>query len=92
MSSELDFKLQGEAVHHSNWLPNRAPSSRINGKTPILLWNVNTRIDFKWIPEFGQKGYSFLYQPKNAAHNKLLPRSVFGYFVGMESEVTLCRA
>ena len=88
---DLPLKLWGEAIKHGNWLRNRASSERIKGSTPILAWNPNTRIDFTMIPEFGQKGHAFIYRPNITRQKKLLPGTVFGHLVGMESEVTLFR-
>ena len=90
-ASNSHTSLWGEAINHGNWLRNRAPSDRLDGGIPILKWNLDTRIDFKQLPEFGQKEHAFIYRPKTTPQKKLLPRTVFGHFVGMESSVPLFR-
>jgi len=90
-ASDLSLDVWGEAISHANWLRNRAPSSRLDGRIPILAWNPATEIDFSNVLEFGQKGHAFVYRPKTTPQKKLLPRTVFGHFVGMESDVTLLR-
>lgn len=90
-AADLPLNLWGEAINHGNWLRNRAPSQRLQGGIPILAWNANTRIDFEKVPEFGQKGHAFVYRSKTTPQKKLLHRTSFGHFVGMEGEVRLFR-
>ena len=55
------------------------------------MWDQSTHIDFKSLHEFGQPGFAFIYRSKAIPKKKLLPRSLFGHFVGMESDVNLLR-
>ena len=79
-------------MSHSNWLRNRLPAKRINNQIPILKWNEHTVIDFKNLLEFGTPGYAFIYYSDTVGGKKFLPRSIFCYFVGIESNNTLIRA
>jgi len=90
-ASNMPHELWEEAMSHGNWLRNRLPSRRIEGRIPILSWSPRTKIDFSTLPEFGQPGFSFVYRSKTTANKKLLPRSIFGHFVGMESDESLYR-
>ena len=90
-TSKLPQNLWAEAISHFNWLRNRCPSDRIDGRIQILEWNPRTRIDFHKVPVFGQSGYAFVYSSKTVAHKKFLPRSVFGHFFGMHSDTTIIR-
>ena len=90
-ASKLPNSLWGEAINHANWLRNRLPSRRIDNSLPILKWNPNTFIDFASLLAFGKPGFGFIYRAHTTAKKKLLPRSQFGNFVGMESDTRLIR-
>lgn len=49
------------------------------------------RIDYKKLLTFGQTGYAFIYYSKTQPGKKLLPRSEFAHFLGMESDTRLIR-
>ena len=49
------------------------------------------KIDFKNLYTFGQAGFSYIYYPNTKPRKKLLPRSDFCHFVGMESYTRLIR-
>lgn len=85
----LTAQTLGEAINYGKWIRNRFHSGLIKEKIPMVAWKPNTRIDFTMIPEFGQEGYAFIYRSNSNRQKKLLPRTVFGHFVGMESKVTL---
>lgn len=91
LATDLPDVLCAEALSHANWLRNRLPASRINGEIPILNWDPRTIIDFSKLHIFGQTGYSFIYRSSAAAGSKLLPRSHFSRFIGVESDRILLR-
>ena len=78
-----------EAIIHANWLRNRLPASRIQGAIPIRSWDPKSRVDYTSLLEVGTPGFAFIYRKQNVSGKKFLPRSVFGYFVGMASETVL---
>lgn len=88
--SNLDLKLWAEAISHSNWLRNRLPASRVDMKIPYSFW-FGKKADVSSLIAFGTKGHAFQYRPSTAPGKKFLPRTLFGLFVGMESENTLFR-
>lgn len=89
--ARFDNSLWAEPMNHSNWLRNRLPSDRIIGNIPVLLWNSRTRVNFKSLPIFGQRGFAFLYQSATRPSKKLFARAAHGNFVGLESDQTLYR-
>ncbi len=84
--SNLPKYLRPEAILHGNRLNNRLPASRINGNIPLKRCNPSARINYSKIFEFGAPGFAYIYRDNNTPGKKLLPRSVFGYFVGMASD------
>nr|QCC62380.1 integrase [Digenea simplex] len=88
--ARLDMELWGEAISHANWLKNRLPAKRINLQIPYVKW-FNRTPNMSALQQFGQPGYAFQYRPDTAKNKKFLPRTMFGYFVGMESNNTLYR-
>ena len=75
-------------MNHANWLRNRLPSSRIENRIPILMWNPSTAIQFSKVPLFGQPGFAFKYLADTVPNKTFLPRSVHAHFVGMASDTT----
>jgi len=88
--AKLDVRLWAEAISHANWLRNRLPAQRIGLEIPYTAW-TNKRPDVTPLLRFGQPGYAFQYRPSTTKGKKFLPRTVFGHFVGMQSENTLYR-
>jgi len=89
--SKLEKNFWEEAMRHGNWLRNRLPSERIEGRIPILEWKPTTKVSFEGIPSFGEQGFAFLYTSNTKPRKKLAARSVPAYFVGLHSEQTLLR-
>lgn len=90
LDSQLSERLWAEAISHSNWLRNRLPSKRIDMRIPYGMW-YNRRPEMSALLAFGTKGYAFQYRPNSIGGKKFMPRTLFGHFVGMESEHTLYR-
>ena len=90
-ASNLLNYLWPEAVTHGNWLRNRLPASRINGDIPIKRWDPCSRINYAKLLEFGAPGFAYIYREDTTKGKKLLTRSVFGYFVGMASDLVLIK-
>ena len=89
-STELSILLWGEAISHANWLQTWLPSSRINMEIPYTRWFGPTP-DSSTLLKFGTKGQAFINRSENVADNKLLPRTLHRFFVGMEGDSTLYR-
>lgn len=87
----LTTHLWPEAMFHGSWLRNRLPANRINCKIPIKRCDPSSRVDYPKLIEFGSPGFAFIYRDDNAKGKKLLPRSVFGYLVGMASDKVIIK-
>jgi len=90
-ASNLPTKLWPEAIEHGNWLRNRLPATRIQGDIPILRWDSRYRVKYTNLLEFGTPGFAYIYRSHTATGKKLLPRSIYGHFVGMASDTTLIK-
>ncbi len=90
-SSNLLKYLWPEAIYHANWLRNRLPASRIDNEIPIMRWKSNARIDYESRLEIRSPGFPFIYYSETSSGKKLLPRTQFGHFVGMESDTRLIK-
>ncbi len=56
-----------------------------------MRWKSNARIDHEWFWEFGSTGFAFIHYSEPSRRKKILPRTEFGHFVGMESYTGLTR-
>ncbi len=56
-----------------------------------MRWKSNVRIDYESRLEFSSPGFAFIYYSETSRGKKLLPRTQFGHFVGMESEASLIK-
>lgn len=88
--SELPFSLWDEAISHANWLRNHLPASGVNMKFPYML-RYGTQPELSTLMDFGTKTYAFRYRSDSLLGKGFLPRIVFGYFVGMDSNNTILR-
>ena len=86
--AKVDIHLWAEAISHANWLRNRLPAQRANFEIPYTLW-TGKRPNLSNLLRFGQPGYTFQYKPITVKGKKFLPRTIYGRFVGMESEHSL---
>ncbi len=91
VASNLPKYLWLESFMHGNLLRNRLPASWIDGDIPFKRWNPSARINYSKIFEFDPPGFAYIYRDDNTPEKKLLPRSVFGYFVGMASDLVLIK-
>ena len=56
-----------------------------------MKWNNSTRTEYSTLLDFGAPGFAYIYYSETSKRKKFLPRSIFKYFVGMESQTTLIK-
>ncbi len=56
-----------------------------------MRWDVGTRVDYKNLQEFGSPELALVCNSDSVKERKLLPRSLFGQFVEMESDIWLIK-
>lgn len=89
-ASKLPLHLWTEAVSHANWLRNRSPNSRVEMQIPFELW-YGYKPNLSPLIKFGTPGYAFECRLRTVRQKKLLPRSIYTVFVGMESQRSIYR-
>lgn len=81
LNAKLPKSFWGEAVSTAAYLINRSPSSAVNFKTPMKMWN-GVASDYSNLRIFGYKAYAHIKQ------DKLEPRALrcvfIGYHVGVQ--------
>ena len=90
ISTNLPLALWAEAISHANWLRNRLPAGRVNLQVPYTIW-YGTKPNLSTLIPFGTPGYAFRYRSESTPGKRFRPRTIKGFFVGMDSDNTLLR-
>lgn len=88
--SKLYLTIWREETSYANWRGKRIFAGRVNLEFPYTIWFYR-RLYFTSMLKFGQPGYVVQYRSLNSAITKVLPRTIFGYFVEMQRENALYR-
>lgn len=90
LASKLPLNLWIEAIFHAKWIFIRIKNGLVELKDLYQLW-FGTKMNLGMLLKFGQTRHAFEYNSDTAKGKKLLPRSLYSFFVGMGTTESMYR-